>query len=1400
MKKILGLDLGTTSIGWALVNEAENKDEVSNIVKLGVRLVPLSVDEKTNFDKGKPITTNADRTLKRGARRNLQRFKLRRKFLIDTLRNAGFLKSTDNLTEIGNGTTHETLRLRAIAATQKIPIQDFVKVLLLINKKRGYKSSRKSKNEEEGSLIDGMSIAKELYVEGLTPGEFVLNLLNNNKKYIPDFYRSDLQNEFDLVWNNQKTFYPKLFLPKLKDELLNKNKTQTWAICKEPFNLVGIKQTGKANEKRLEKYNWRTQGLTSKLELEQIAIVLQEINNEINKSSGYLGAISDRSKSLYFNKETVGQNLYKQIQTNPHTSLKNQVFYRQDYLDEFERLWETQAQFNKLLTLELKTKIRDVIIFYQRRLKSQKGLIGKCELESKEITILIDGTKKNKTIGPRVVPKSSPLFQEFKIWQNLNNLELRNENSKSTIEFSKLDTESRYLVFEELNLRGNLKIKEIIKLLKLDNPKNWQSNFEEIQGNKTNKSLFNVYQNIAADEGYGFDWNKKNAQQIKEELNAVFPLIGINNEILNFDPTITGNDFDKQASFQLWHLLYASEDDLKIDDADRTIYGNNNVALKKKLCTKFGFKPAYANMLANISLEQDYGSLSSRAIRKIIPHLQNGNNYADTCSLVGYNHSGSLTKEGLASRTLDPKLTPLKKNSLRNPVVEKILNQMVNVINQIIDVYGKPDEVRVEMARELKQSAKEREKATQSINKAKKNNDEIRKILQTDPVFKIKNPVRNDIIKYKLYEELAFNGYKTLYTNRQIKRDRLFSNEIDIEHIIPKALVFDDSFSNKTLSFKDVNLEKSNTTAFDYMSNKRNNELEDYVSRVEKMYNEDKISKGKYNKLLQPENEISNAFINRDLVNSQYIAKKAKEILSLTIRTVNTTSGRITAKLREDWDLINVMKELNLPKYEALGLVKIIERKNGNKVTQIIDWTKRNDHRHHAVDALTVAFTTYNHVNYLNNKNAARFEKSKELYAVRNKITATYTSRNGNKKRKFIPPMLHFREQTKEHLESLLISFKNKNKITTNNINKIKIGSKAHYDKKVQLTPRGELHEATVYGRRLIDVVKVEKIGSSFDESKIITVTKPSFRVALLSRLNEFGNDPKKAFTGKNTLSKNPIYLDKAKGIVLPSSVKTKIYEYAYTIRKPISHDLKIEKVVDKGIKEILIKRLKEYEGDSKKAFGDLHKNPIWLDENKSIALKRVTITGLANAEAIHDKRDHLGELILDKNGRTIPVDFVNPGNNHHVAIYRDASQDLQAEIVSFFEAVTRINNGFEVINKSHNKEIGWEYLFSLKKNEMFVIPSNDFNPRDIDLLDEKNNALISKHLFYCQSISIKKYGNSTVRDFVFRHHLDSLKSEDSKLKNTTYFHVKSLGDERLINCMKVRIDHLGRILHVGEF
>ena len=1425
MKKILGLDLGTNSIGWALVNESETENEQSSIVKLGVRVNPLTVDEISNFEKGKSITTNAERTLKRGARRNLQRYKLRRENLIEILRENKIIADKTILSEDGKDTTHQTLKLRAKAAKEKVSLEEFAKILLLINKKRGYKSNRKAQSSDEGQLIDGMAVAKELYEKDITPGEFSYNLLKNGKNNLPDFYRSDLQMEFDRIWKFQHKFYPEILTDDLKNNLKNKAKKDTWAICQKPFNIVGIKRNTKGAEQKLENYKWRKDALTKQLELEELAIVLQEINGQINSSSNYLGDISDRSKELYFNNQTVGEYQMAQLVANRHQSLKNQVFYRQDYLDEFEKIWETQAIHHKELTPELKKEIRDVVIFYQRPLKSQKGLLSFCEFESKEIEILINGVKKKKTTGLRVCPKSSPLFQEFRIWQVLNNIEVKgvtkknknnieptlfedNFNEKKLIQKVQrpLEQEEKELLAERLMLCDKMTKNQMLTALGLNN---YDMNFKEIKGNTTFAKLFQAYKEIAEIAGYDKDKIKN-----LEDINIIFKDLGIKTDFLSFNSELDRKELQQQSLYKLWHLIYSYE-------SDNSATGNESLIRKiSELC---GMPEDYAKILANIVFESDYSSLSAKAIGKILPHLKDGLQYDVACEYAGYRHSkSSLTKEELENKKLKDRLEILPKNSLRNPVVEKILNQMVNVVNEVIDTYGKPDEIRIEIARELKKSAKEREEMTQQINKATNAHKAYKDILEKE--FGLTNVSRNDIIRYKLYLELEDNGYKTLYSNTYIPREKLFSKEFDIEHIIPQAKLFDDSFSNKTIEKRSVNIEKSNMTALDYVASKDANSLSEYKLRVEKLHKSGQISKTKYNKLLMSEAEIPSGFINRDLRDTQYIAKKAREMLNELVKFVVPTTGTITARLREDWQLIDIMQELNWDKYDQQGLTMFYNDKDGRQIGRIIDWSKRNDHRHHAMDALTVAFTKHSFIQYLNNLNARvqkgideyfdldmvelsdlpKEERSATIYAIEKK----YLHRDKNGKLRFNPPipLNEFRVEAKNHLENILISIKAKNKVVTQNTNITK--KLSGKNKKTQLTPRGQLHLDTVYGSYQKPIIKEEQINGSFDESKIKTVTNNSFREALLKRLQEFDNDPKKAFTGKNSPSNNPIFVDKEKTLQIPNKVKTLTFETEYTIRKAIDPDLRIDKVVDTGIKEILEKRLAEFDNDPKKAFVNLDEKPIYLNKEKGITIKRVTIKGISNAIALRDKRDKDGNFILNENGEKQAIDFVNTGNNHHVAIYKkpklnrkgevqlddkgEQVYELEEVVVSFFEAVTRANLGQPIIDKEYKQDEGWQFLFTMKQNEYFVFPNEKtgFNPNDIDLLNPENYNIISPNLFRVQKISTKNY--------MFRHHLETNVNETKELRDITWKNIHST--QNLVNIIKVRVNHIGQIVAVGEY
>ena len=1098
--------------------------------------------------------------------------------------------------------------------------------------------------------------------------------------------------------------------------------------------------------------------------------------------------------------------------------MKNQVFYRQDYLDEFEAIWETQAKYRPELTHELKEEIRDIIIFYQRKLKSQKGLISFCEFESREIEIEKNDKKAKKTIGLRVAPKSSPLFQEFKIWQVLSNIEIRNKVEKSK---RFLIDEEKEALFEELNLKGNLSANKVVGLLGYK-PKDWEVNYKTIEGNRTNKSLYEAYLKILEIEGYDVEDILKMkpikdevelddldvpASEIKKTVRDILEVLEINTEILDFDAELDGKDFEKQASYQLWHLLYSAEDDTKkYSQEDILTYGNDTIGLKKQLCAKFGFMPEHAKILVNVSLSDDYGNLSTKAMRKIYPYIKE-HQYSDACEQAGYLHSKySLTKEVIENRELKPRLELIKKNSLRNPVVEKILNQMVNVVNTLIDTEREKDpdfrfdEIRIELARELKKNAAERAEMTININAAKARHEKIVKLLQSE--FGVQNPTRNDIIRYKLYEELKNNGYKDLYTDTYIPREKLFTKEIDIEHIIPQSKAFDDSFSNKILSFRQDNLDKGNQTAMDYIESRfGEKKLEKYLIRIiqlNKTWSKDKpeegISKAKFQKLQKREADIGEGFAERDLRDSQYIAKKAKSMLFEIARSVVSTSGGITDRLREDWDLINVMKELNLPKYKILGLTEMQERKFGKKVEVITDWTKRNDHRHHAMDALTVAFTKHNHIQYLNYLNARKNENHKQhgnIIAIETKETEVLTDKNGKKKRKFKEPLPNFRQVAKEHLENVLVSYKAKNKIVTKNKNKTKYknGEKV----KIELTPRGQLHKETIYGKIKQPMTKAAKLSKKFDLAQAKMIINKKHREAVLTHLSKFENNNEVAFDNK-TLKKEPLLFN---GRPLKEVL---CFEEIFTIRKEIAPDLKIDKVIDAKVKEKLKERLKEFNGNAKEAFSNLDKNPIWLNERKGISIKSVTITGVSNAEPLHCAKDHLGNEILDKNDNPIPVDYVQTGNNHHLAIYKDENGKLQDEIRTFFEVTERVNQRLPIIDKTFNEHLGWTFQYTMKQNEMFVFPNEEkgFNPSEIDLLDPKNKKLISPNLFRVQKLSKVTYGNSAVREYVFRHHLETTVEEKKELKDIVFMNIKSLGYFEGI--IKVRLDNLGDIVSVGEY
>ena len=152
----------------------------------------------------------------------------------------------------------------------------------------------------------------------------------------------------------------------------------------------------------------------------------------------------------------------------------------------------------------------------------------------------------------------------------------------------------------------------------------------------------------------------------------------------------------------------------------------------------------------------------------------------------------------------------------------------------------------------------------------------------------------------------------------------------------------------------------------------------------------------------------------------------------------------------------------------------------------------------------------------------------------------------------------------------------------------------------------------------------------------------------------------------------------------------------------------------------------------------------------------------------------------------------VSTSNNHHVAIFRDADGNLQEHIVSYFEATARAVQHLPIIDRDYNRAEGWQFLFTMKRNEYFVFPNSEtgFDPNEIDLLDPNNSAAISPNLFRVQKLATKYY--------VYRHHLETNVEDRKETMGMTWKRIRTLNS--LTGVVKVRVNHIGQIVAVGEY
>ena len=339
-------------------------------------------------------------------------------------------------------------------------------------------------------------------------------------------------------------------------------------------------------------------------------------------------------------------------------------------------------------------------------------------------------------------------------------------------------------------------------------------------------------------------------------------------------------------------------------------------ALKQRLMSYWSLSGQDALILCLIELEPDYGSVSLKAINKLLPHLESGMIYSDARIAAGYDYQ---VEEIIASNKLG--IPP----ELPNPIVRKGLFELRRVVNALIAEYGKPDIIRIEMARDLEMNTKKYKNFIAQQTKNTKMNDratEAFRDAQTG-INTSRYPSRDQKIKYRLWLD---QNHCCAYSGKTINLATLFSAEIEIDHILPYSRSLNDSYMNKVVCFARENQVKGQRTpkdAFGGNEEKWNqitqmlNKLpRDLASKRDAFYKEDS-------------DLLKSDFVGSQLTDTRYMSKVAGEYLKSIGSEITFTRGVMTSWLRRMWEL--------------------------NSLVGTTTEKERTDHRHHAIDAAVTA-------------------------------------------------------------------------------------------------------------------------------------------------------------------------------------------------------------------------------------------------------------------------------------------------------------------------------------------------------------------------------------------------------------------------------------------------------------
>lgn len=614
--------------------------------------------------------------------------------------------------------------------------------------------------------------------------------------------------------------------------------------------------------------------------------------------------------------------------------------------------------------------------------------------------------------------------QRFRMLQMLNNVRLVGGNARP------LTAEERAIVLAKLGRQKEMGWAKVRTLLKL--PKNQQFNFEvggekRLVGNAFEARMIDLFDDAWA--------TLPSRDAIRRDLADA---------IWRADYRVIGN---RRAEIR--------------DDARAT---EARAALAPKFHSDWGISAEQAKALSELRLPGGWLRHSGQAIERLLPELEKGFKddkpitYGDLLQHADWAKWRNAvfpdrlqaTGEILDRLPSHPKTMP----ETRNPTVTRALNELRKVANNLVAVHGKPDLIRIELTRE---ASLPRQRRLEMLKSNREREGLRKKAIAELQQFGIHDPAGRDIEKWLLWEEC---GKFCPYTGLPIGIDDLFrNNRFQVEHIFPRSRTLDNGFGNKTLCETDFNIHVKGKGTIWEAKGADTAWWGDFETRIANS----KLPDPKKRRLLAKSfREITDEdFSERQLADTGYIARMARDYLKQLFpdteedaRRVETRNGRLTSQLRHQW-----------------GLDPILNPDGWGK--------SRADHRHHAIDAVAVACSTWKHVKALGD---------------------WFREKDRGRKLDFATPWAGFREQVKAAADKIVVSHKVKRKVSG------ALHAQTSYGDTGDTAKDGRVEYRWFVARKPVTALTKAMIDS--DEA----IRDPEIRRIIRQHVADNGGDPKKAF------------------------------------------------------------------------------------------------------------------------------------------------------------------------------------------------------------------------------------------------------------------------------------------------